>query len=96
MGTVLGVIKAANDMTGQDPSAVMRGVFEALVATAVGLFVAIPAVIAYNFFQRKVRAAMSQIDSLAHLVLAYVHAADRRAATPEAPQACAGLLIAEP
>jgi biopolymer transport protein ExbB len=92
MGTVLGVIKAANDLTGgqqtgADPNAVMAGVFQALVATAVGLFVAIPAVIAFNFFNRKVRAAMSQIDSLAHLVLAYVHAADRRATTPEAPQA---------
>jgi biopolymer transport protein ExbB len=92
MGTVLGVIKAAHDLnsgqqTGVDPNAVMGGVFEALIATAVGLFVAIPAVIAYNFFQRKVRAAMSQIDSLAHLVLAYVHAADRRTTTPEAPQA---------
>jgi biopolymer transport protein ExbB len=91
MGTVLGVIKAAHDLNGAsnaaDPNAVMGGVFEALIATAVGLFVAIPAVIAYNFFQRKVRAAMSQIDSLAHLVLAYVHAADRRGSTPEpAPQ----------
>jgi biopolymer transport protein ExbB len=91
MGTVLGVIKAAHDLTGTqsgtDPNAIMAGVFEALIATAVGLFVAIPAVIAFNFFNRKVRAAMSQIDSLAHLVLAYVHAADRRAASPEPPQA---------
>ncbi len=87
MGTVLGVIKAAHDLSSTDPNAVMGGVFEALIATAVGLFVAIPAVIAFNFFNRKVRAAISQIDSLAHLVLAYVHAADRRATTPEAPQA---------
>lgn len=90
MGTVLGVIKAAHELTGSqngtDPNAIMGGVFEALIATAVGLFVAIPAVIAFNFFNRKVRAAMSQIDSLAHLVLAYVHAADRRSAT-EPPQA---------
>ncbi len=90
MGTVLGVIKAAHELTGSqngtDPNAIMGGVFEALIATAVGLFVAIPAVIAFNFFNRKVRAAISQIDSLAHLVLAYVHAADRRSAT-EPPQA---------
>src|SRR5436190_14574515 len=49
LGTVLGVIKAANDLNGAsnaaDPNAVMGGVFEALIATAVGLFVAIPAVI---------------------------------------------------
>jgi biopolymer transport protein ExbB len=74
LGTVLGIIKAAHEMNvaaGQNnPSAVMSGVFEALVATAVGLFVAIPAVVAYNLFERKVRTRMAQVDSLAHLVLA--------------------------
>ena len=74
LGTVLGIIKAAHEMNvaaGQDnPSAVMSGVFEALVATAVGLFVAIPAVVAYNLFERKVRTRLAQVDSLAHLVLA--------------------------
>ncbi len=74
LGTVLGIIKAAHEMNmaaGQhNPSAVMSGVFEALVATAVGLFVAIPAVVAYNLFERKVRMRLAQVDSLAHLVLA--------------------------
>ena len=51
------------------PNAVMSGVFEALVATAVGLFVAIPAVVAYNLFQRTVRKRIAQTDSLAHLIL---------------------------
>ena len=51
-------------------AAVMSGVFEALVATAVGLFVAIPAVIAYNYFQRRVREALGRVDSIAHLMLA--------------------------
>ncbi len=78
MGTVLGVIKASNDLSAKDPDKIMAGVFQALVATAVGLFVAIPAVVAYNYFQRKVRNAMAQIDSLAHLVLANVHAAEHR------------------
>jgi biopolymer transport protein ExbB/TolQ len=88
MGTVLGVIKAAHDLAGQesnpDPNAIMGGVFEALIATAVGLFVAIPAVVAYNYFQRRVRASVAQIDSLAHLVLASVHAVERQ------PQGAAG------
>lgn len=74
LGTVLGIIKAAHEMNvaagGHDPARVMSGVFEALVATAVGLFVAIPAVVAYNLFERKVRKRLSQVDSLAHLVLA--------------------------
>lgn len=74
LGTVLGIIKAAHEMNvaagGHDPSRVMSGVFEALVATAVGLFVAIPAVVAYNLFERKVRTRLAAADSLAHLVLA--------------------------
>jgi biopolymer transport protein ExbB len=72
-GTVLGIIKASKDFAGAAggaaASAVMAGVFEALVATAVGLMVAIPAVIAYNYFQRRVRASIGHVDSLAHLVL---------------------------
>jgi biopolymer transport protein ExbB len=74
-GTVLGIIKASHDMTalkaagGEAAAAVMAGVFEALVATAIGLLVAIPAVIGYNYFQRRVRATLSRTDALAHLVL---------------------------
>lgn len=89
-GTVLGVIKAANDLSAKagesaDPNAIMAGVFEALIATAVGLFVAIPAVIAYNHFQRKVKSALTEVDSLAHLVLAAAHNAPRRTAAPTPP-----------
>jgi biopolymer transport protein ExbB len=72
LGTVLGIIKAAHELTADaqsNPNAVMAGVFEALVATAVGLFVAIPAVVAYNLFQRRVRKRLAEVDSLAHLIL---------------------------
>jgi biopolymer transport protein ExbB len=48
----------------------MAGISEALVATAVGLMVAIPAVIAFNYFQAKVRKTISGVDSIAHMVLA--------------------------
>jgi biopolymer transport protein ExbB len=86
LGTVLGIIKAAHELTaagvGNNPSAVMSGVFEALVATAVGLFVAIPAVVAFNLFQRRVRKTMAQVDSLAHLVLASVRVEARPATAP--------------
>jgi biopolymer transport protein ExbB len=54
-GTVLGVIKAFHDLHVQQGSGikvVMGGVSEALVATAMGLLVAIPAVIAYNAFSK--------------------------------------------
>lgn len=77
LGTVLGIIKAAHDLTSQNAadaanasaSAVMAGVFEALVATAMGLFVAIPAVMAFNYFQRKARSTSARADVLAHLLL---------------------------
>lgn len=54
-GTVLGIIRAFSDLAiaqGSTPAAVADGIAEALVATATGLFVAIPAVVAYNYFVR--------------------------------------------
>ncbi len=74
-GTVLGIIKAFHDLSlNQSGGAqtVMRGISEALVATAVGLVVAIPAVMAFNYFQRRARAAMTSADELAHTVLAHL------------------------
>jgi biopolymer transport protein ExbB len=72
-GTVLGIIKAFAELArsqGGGAGAVMSGISEALVATAVGLMVAIPAVIAFNFFQGKVRKTMARVDTVAHLLLA--------------------------
>ncbi|HXU64917.1 MAG TPA: MotA/TolQ/ExbB proton channel family protein [Polyangia bacterium] len=71
-GTVLGIIKAFADLSRNQSggaSAVMSGISEALVATAVGLMVAIPAVVAFNFFQGRVRKALGRVDAMAHLVL---------------------------
>jgi biopolymer transport protein TolQ len=41
------------------------------VATAAGLFVAIPAVVSYNYFQRQVRGTLQSLDSVKELCLAY-------------------------
>lgn len=71
-GTVLGIIKAFSDLAKNQTGGagvVMSGISEALVATAVGLLVAIPAVVAFNVFQGKIRRAMARIDAVAHLVL---------------------------
>lgn len=60
-GTVLGIIRAFNDLAIEDAQSVAMisdGIAEALVATAAGLFVAIPAVIFYNYFLR-VRKSMA-------------------------------------
>ncbi len=58
LGTVLGIIKAFHDLgTAKEfgVKVVMAGISEALVATAMGLFVAIPSVIAYNYFVRRIK-----------------------------------------
>ncbi len=71
-GTVLGIIKAFHDLsldTAEASTAVMAGISEALVATAIGLMVAIPAVVLYNFFQRRNKELLGRTESLAHLVL---------------------------
>jgi biopolymer transport protein ExbB len=47
----------------------MAGISEALVATAVGLMVAIPAVVAFNYFSRRVRVRMSEVEWMAHLAV---------------------------
>ena len=80
-GTVLGVIKELNDLTGAaaDASGVMKGLSQALVATAVGLLVAIPAVVAYNFFQRRLKVLLGGADEAAHTVLALAHGKDAKA-----------------
>ena len=72
-GTVLGIIRAFHDLAGNQtggPSVVMAGISEALVATAVGLLVAIPAVVAFNHFSRRVRARMTEVDWMARVALA--------------------------
>lgn len=72
-GTVLGIIKAFHDLSQQAGGAaqtVTAGISEALVATAVGLLVAIPAVIAFNFFSRRVRAALAEAEALKSFLVA--------------------------
>ena len=56
-GTVVGIIhafKAISDNAGGGPAVVANGIAEALITTALGLFVAIPAVVAYNAFTNKI------------------------------------------
>ena len=74
-GTVLGIIKAFHDLASAqnpNPSVVMSGVSEALVATAVGLLVAIPSVIAYNYFQRRVKEMTTQMEAASKILLVYM------------------------
>lgn len=57
LGTILGIIVAFGELSAGSAgtNAVMFALAEALILTAVGLFVAIPAVIAFNFFNKKIK-----------------------------------------
>ena len=86
LGTVIGVIAAFEELGHAAPGhgagpgaasqiasqAVMSNIAEALVATAVGLLVALPAVAAYNYFQRKIAALCQGSEALTNIVLAYL------------------------
>ncbi len=74
LGTVMGIMKAFNDLgnhPGQGNEVVMTGIGHALVSTAVGLALAIPAVIAFNFFSKKVALILSNIDATKDLCLMF-------------------------
>ena len=84
-GTVIGVIQAFEHLgeDAGDPSvheaahatsqAVMSSIAEALVTTAVGLLVALPAVVAYNVFYRRMASMLASAEVLTNLVLAHLH-----------------------
>jgi biopolymer transport protein ExbB len=83
LGTVIGVI-GAFDALGKPqaggaaaalaPERVMGTIAEALVATAVGLVVAIPAVAVFNYFQGRVTSALADAETLGHVLLAHLRA----------------------
>lgn len=73
-GTVLGIMKAFNDLstaTDAGQQTVMAGISVALVATAAGLFVAIPAVVFYNYYSKQVRRILQNLESVKELCLTY-------------------------
>jgi biopolymer transport protein ExbB/TolQ len=80
-GTVLGIIRAFADLAAHPSGAaagastVMAGISEALVATAVGLFVAIPAVLAFNIYQRLLKRVVGRSQSLGNAIAAGLHVA---------------------
>lgn len=77
-GTVIGIIEAfASLATGSQASSstasvVMSGISEALVATAVGIFVAIPAVVAFNLYTRWLKTITSRASAACSAVVAHL------------------------
>jgi biopolymer transport protein ExbB len=84
LGTVIGIMMAFDELSKAKagagsgaqlaPEGVMGSISEALVATAVGLLVAIPAVAAFNAFQRLVKTKLANTAALGHVLLAHVRA----------------------
>src|ERR1700733_711202 len=85
LGTVIGIVAAFDELSkvkmaaasGSSqlaPEAVMARISEALVATAIGILIAIPAVAAFNAFQRVVRGMLANTDALGHLLLPHLKA----------------------
>ena len=76
-GTVIGVIEAFHHLgAGTDAAMgkVMAGIAEALVATAVGIFVALPAVAAYNGLQKRIADVEGEVQALGKLFAALLYA----------------------
>ncbi len=77
-GTVLGIVHSFRELGAAQPGAagggnmdnVMNGIAEALISTAVGILVAIPAVVAYNVFSKKASQIEENVGSLENVVLA--------------------------
>jgi biopolymer transport protein ExbB/biopolymer transport protein TolQ len=82
LGTVIGIINAFHQLgdAGQNKAAmgnVMSGIAEALIATGVGLFVALPAVVVYNLIQKRVGEVETGVQVLGKLAGAFVEARER-------------------
>ena len=93
-GTVIGIIEAFEHLSDKStaasatsaaaPAAVMGSIAEALVATAIGLAVAIPAVAAYNYFTRMIKSTVSNTDALSRVLLAHLKGLDEDTALAQA------------
>ena len=78
LGTVFGMIKAFNDISSSDamgrPELLSRGISEALITTAAGLSIAIPALVCYLFFLSRVDQLIIELDALGQEVVSAISA----------------------
>jgi biopolymer transport protein TolQ len=87
-GTVMGIVDAFHGL-GTAGSATLRavapGISEALITTAAGIFVAVPAAVAYNQFTARLRVFASGIDDFARELLNSLEEIPQRSAAPQSP-----------
>ncbi|EKO32104.1 MULTISPECIES: MotA/TolQ/ExbB proton channel family protein [Leptospira] len=70
LGTVLGIIRSFEEGSGTRGAEV--GISEALITTAMGLAIAIPAYVAYNYFQKKKEDTIAEMENLSGQALKYL------------------------
>src|SRR5579883_2248291 len=101
LGTVIGIVAAFDELSKVKmaaasgasqlaPEAVMGRISEALVATAIGILIAIPAVAAFNAFQRIVKGTLANTEALGHVLLAHLKSNGGGALAAAAAGAAAG------
>lgn len=75
LGTVIGIVRAFHALGaggGQVSAGLMAEIGEALIATAFGLIVALPAVASFNLFQRLIKTRLARADALSREVVAFL------------------------
>ena len=79
LGTIFGVMEAFEALGSSSGSTavVMVGISKALVATAVGLIVAIPAITAYNFLQKRLKMIFHHLESMKEVLLSFAKNCDK-------------------
>jgi biopolymer transport protein ExbB len=95
LGAVSGLISVfaafGSDASAQDPHGIAKGISEALSTTIVGLAIAIPSLIAYSYFTKKVETMVAEMESLVGdlLIKCYYHQTQQQAATRQVVQPAA-------
>ncbi|MEM9071585.1 MAG: MotA/TolQ/ExbB proton channel family protein [Myxococcota bacterium] len=89
LGTVIGIIRAfqaLHESAGQVSEGLMAEIGEALVATAIGLLVALPAVAAYNVFQRVIKGRLVYADAMGADLMSYLKRQQPKGGYRDAPE----------
>jgi biopolymer transport protein ExbB len=89
LGTVIGIIRAFHSLDqsqGKVTAGLMADIGEALVATAIGILVALPAVAAFNFFQRVIKTRLSRGSALGSDVVSHLLSQTHQSTRPAAAE----------
>jgi biopolymer transport protein ExbB len=89
LGTVWGIMRAFHDMAlvgSAAPTVVAAGIAEALVTTAIGLVVAVPALMLYNYFIRRASVMLIMSENHARTIRAWMNSGDDAPPAKKAPR----------